>query len=76
MVADTKDLPGGWAIDQIRAFRNFNAAKIKTTTHVELVAKDARGMITFSSAETLARAPFIPVYAVDWHCVKITTNFC
>ena len=71
-VADTENLPGGWAIDQIWALREFNAAIIiSPTTHVELVAKDARGMMTFSSAETtLARAPFIPVYAVDLHCVK------
>ena len=66
VVLETEDLPGGLTIDQTRATRYFNAVPcIFSTTNIELVSKDATGMLTSFSVEILALAPFIPVYAVD-----------
>ena len=71
MVADTKDLPGGWtAANQIRARSYFDAAFIKSTANVELVSKYTTGMGVSCYVEILARAPFILIYPVDWHCGK------
>ena len=73
--ADTEDLPGGWLFNQIGAFSYFNSVfTLTTTTHVEFVAQYTTRMAVSCYVEIFARAPFIPVYAVNWHRGKIMTN--
>ena len=72
-VADTEDLPGGWAAaNQIRTISHFDAAititiTIITTADVELVGKDTARMVSSCYVEVITLAPFITVYAVNWH---------
>ena len=67
VISDIEDLPGGRSVNQTRAICHFNETSviIFTTTDIELVSKNATGMLRSSIVEFWAWAPFISVYSVN-----------
>ena len=73
-VTDTEDLPGGLtAANQICA-RSYFDAVFATTIDIKLSAKDATVMNTPSFIGSVAWAPFILVYCVNFHRCLFTIS--